>query len=99
MAGEPFSKAEAARWAKRMLFLGAVSYSRHANLRQAQRRLEPSDIENVIEAGWVYQEGEPSPKGWTYVVETPQMAVCIAFRCDDLGEVEAAVVVSAWRKS
>ncbi len=90
---------DALKFARRLLVEGAVVLKQHAKDRMKERRLATTDIENIIEGGFINNEGEQKDGRWTYVIETPRMGLAVAFRCDEAGEVHELVIVSVWRKS
>ena len=70
---------------------GTVELTRHALEEMKKDRLEPLDIENVLEGG-VVDPAEWERKAWRYRVRTPRITVIVEIEPDEL-----LVVVTAWR--
>jgi uncharacterized protein YuzE len=81
-----------------MLSEGSMGLTKHVRERMKERRLETTDIENIIEGGSINKEAESENGTWRYVIETQRMGVCVGFRCDESDEVVGMTIVSAWRR-
>ena len=71
---------------------GDVEFSGHAIEEMAADHMETTDCINVLRGGVVYP-GELEKGTYRYRVETPRMAVVVAFR-----STTKLRVVTAWRK-
>jgi len=72
---------------------GNTVESGHAKARLKEHGLTMVDVDNVLRCGRINREGECEEDAWRYRVETPLMAVVVAFRSDS-----ELVIVTVWRK-
>lgn len=90
---EPLKPSEARKLIHHILKNGDVTYSRpHAIERMEEREMDTSDCINILRGGKV-REGEYENGSWRYRVETPKMAVVVAFIDED-----ELMIVTAWRE-
>lgn len=92
LCGEPFQQLEAERRIKDIARNGTVSYDqKHARRRLDERNMSMTDTGNVLLSGWV-SEVLWERNSYRYTIETPKMAVVVAFRSET-----EILVVTAWR--
>jgi len=89
---EPLSPDAATALIHSILIGGQVAFSRHATEELLKDGLTTVDAVNVMRAGRVKIPADLVKQTWRYRVETPRIAVVVAFRSED-----ELVVVTAWR--
>ena len=90
---EPLNRNEAKKLIGLIYREGSVVYSRHCFKELEADGMSTLDVENVLRAGRIMREPEEENGTYRYRVETPLMAVVVAFR----SETEICIV-TAWRK-
>jgi len=89
---EPLSPDAATALIRSILHKGQIAFSRHAIEELLKDHLTTVDCVNVMRAGRVKLPADLTKQTWRYRVETPRIAVIVAFRSE-----EELVVVTAWR--
>ena len=80
---EPLDPATARSLVRSILAEGTYRFTRHAEKRMEERNMTHTDCLNVLRGGVVRGEYTTFENGtWRYRVETPAMAVVVAFRSE-----------------
>ncbi len=95
MLKHPLNYSHATKSARKILKFGTVSYTRHAQQRQIERKMNQVDCANVLR--WGQCDGHRNDDGeddddYTYRIATNEMTVIVCFRSE-----EHLAVVTCWR--